>query len=165
MTEMDRLIDDAARSITAHEPPPHLRARVLARLDERRSPHRAWVLIPVAASAAAVLMTIAVMKNRPAHLPETAVAPSTDIARATPERVGVIEAAPILQAEPAAIAAAGRRDVSSKEAAAWREELMPSLPAIAALGITEIQPDTLAIPQLNVKPLVVAPIDGNNNQR
>jgi hypothetical protein len=42
---------------------------------------------------------------------------------------------------------------------------MPSLPAIAALGITEIQPDTLTIPQLTMKPLVVAPIDDNNNQR
>ena len=61
--------------------------------------------------------------------------------------------------------AAAHREVSSKEAAAWREELMPSLPAIAALGIAEIQPETLTIPQLTVKPLVVAPIDDGNHQR
>jgi hypothetical protein len=44
-TNLDRLIDDVARDITAPEPPAHLRTRILARLDERRSPRRAWLLI------------------------------------------------------------------------------------------------------------------------
>jgi hypothetical protein len=165
MTDVDRLIDDVARDITAHEPPAHLRTRVLARLDERRSPRLVWLLIPIAVSAAAVLVTIAVIKTRPATLPVTTpLASSAANTRATPDRVEIL--APAHGSEGyTATAVAEHRDVASQEAAAWREALMPSLPAIAALGIAEIQPDTLAIPQLTMKPLVVAPIDDNNNQR
>jgi len=162
---LDRLIDDVARGITAHEPPAHLRTRVLARLDERRAPRRSWLWIPVAASAAAVLLTVVVINKRPAHLPEAApLASSTANTQVTPDRVEI--AAPVLEAKSGygAIAVASRRDASSRESAAWREELMPSLPAIAALGITEIQPDMLAIPQLTVKPLVVAPIDDGSQR-
>jgi hypothetical protein len=166
-TNLDRLIDDVARDITAHEPPAYLRARVLARLDERRSPRRAWLLIPVAASAAAVLVTIIVINgNRQPHLPEaTALAPSTAIAPTTPDRVAIVAADQSSHGGPATITVAERHDVPNSDAAAWRETLMPSLPALAALGIATIQPDTLAIPQLTMKPLVVAPIDDNNNQR
>jgi hypothetical protein len=165
MTDVDRLIDDAARSITAHEPPPYLRARVLARLDERRSPRRAWLLIPIAVSAAAVLVIVVLNSNHSAQPNTVSLAPSTTIARTAPDRVEILDAAHASPNGSTTIAVGANRDASSKEAAAWREELMPSLPAIAALGITEIQPDTLTIPQLTMKPLVVAPIDDNNNQR
>jgi hypothetical protein len=122
-------------------------------------------MIPVAVSAAAVLVIVVLNSNHSVQPNTISLAPSTTIARTAPDRVEILDAAHSSPNGPATIAASGHHDVASKEAAAWREELMPSLPAIAALGIAEIQPDTLTIPQLTVKPLVVAPIDGNNNQR
>jgi hypothetical protein len=112
-----------------------------------------------------VLVIVVLNSNHSAQPNTVSLAPSTTIARTAPDRVEILDAAHASPNGSTTIAVGANRDASSKEAATWREELMPSLPAIAALGITEIQPDTLTIPQLTMKPLVVAPIDDNNNQR
>jgi len=168
-TNFDQLIDDVARSITAHEPSPHLRTRILARLDDRRSPRRSWMLVSTAVTAVAAVVVTMVIVNRSGRSLEEkpATVPSTDTARVTPvPPVETVPSAVQVALAGSTVSVGVAADPRAAETAAWREALMPSLPAIAALGIAEIQPDTLAIPQLTVKPLVVAPIDdGSNNQR
>src|ERR1041385_7747418 len=47
--DIDNLITSAAQRMTAGGPPPRLRARVLARLDERRSMPWTWISAAVCA--------------------------------------------------------------------------------------------------------------------
>src|SRR5262249_62010286 len=73
--DLDRVIDDAARGMTAGEPGASFRARVIARIDERRAPWtRPFVLVPIAA-AALIALALFIARDRASHAPARPVPP------------------------------------------------------------------------------------------
>jgi hypothetical protein len=164
MTELDRIVDDVAAGMTAAPPPPHLRARVLARLEAPT--HRAWTwkLAPIAALAA--IVTIAVMARRPE--PQTS-GPDRSIASSAPLGPAALPpaeqvSAPILTVKPAP-RPSGRIHQPTAAELAWRERAIPALGVIDPIALADIQPTPLTIPQLEVKPLTAAPNDGGSRER
>jgi hypothetical protein len=145
---VDRLIDDVARGMTDVNPPLHLRAAVLERLDRRPSWRLAWVAAPLTV-AAALALAIALRDDGVTVNPPPANSPA---AQTRPSPVTNTPAADI--GEPA------RKPVS----ALWTAPAMSTIRSLAALPppraleTREIQPEALAIPLLDVKPIVTEPI-------
>jgi hypothetical protein len=150
-------IDDVARRLTAGEAPAGLRANVLAQIGDRRP--RAWWHEPRVALAAAIVLVAAVgaaMMLR--RVPEAA-----------PGGPAVAAARPLVDLQPSAaspspalVTSATGADASptasSESELAWRARALPALILPDAIAFEEIQPDRLAIPLLEVAPIVMAPI-------
>ena len=136
--EIDRLIDDTARAMTAGHAPADLAARVLSRLEAPRR-RSAWAIVVPLAAAAAILIVVVNRRPRLAA-PERAPAPEARSSAPT-------------TAEPAGPAA---------PIAARIHEAAPARPAARRIIRREpIRPgpiDALAPPQLDVAPVAVSPV-------
>src|SRR5262249_61277670 len=111
--DLDRVIDDAARGMTAGEPGASFRARVIARIDERRAPWtRPFVLVPIAA-AALIALALFIARDRASHAPAR---PVPQEASRPPEPAG--EAGPSLPAGAAAATGRAERPAVARRALA-----------------------------------------------
>lgn len=146
---MDRLIDDVARGLTDVNPPLDLRAAVLGRLDRRPSWQLVWLAAPVAVAAtlavAIALRGDGVTVNHPPVLSPVVQDVSKPLVDPPGAGAGESERKPI-SPRPPAVAMSPIRSLAA-------------LPGPRALGAREIQPDALAIPLLDMKPIVTEPID------
>ena len=137
--EVDRLIDDAARAMTAGDARADLAARVLSRLEAPRRPSPWAILVPLAA-AAAILIVVFVSRRPRVAAPERAPAP---VARSS---------------APAAVEPAG----PAAPVVARIHEAAPARPAARRVIRSEpIRPgpiDALAPPQLDVASVAVSPV-------
>ena len=157
-----RVIDDVARDMTAADPAPDFRARVMERVSATRPDGRmaafAWTWRGATLAAAVVVAAIALGVSQPFRSPE----PQPSLARG-----GSVSARVVAPADPAAgvdvpaIAAAVRRPRAPQPSAAlvaWRARNIPALADVTALEMEGIQPAGLSISQLSVTPLDIAPI-------
>jgi len=154
---LDRSIDEAARQMTAGEPSPYLRARVLARLDDRPRWRAAWIVAPMALGAAVVLALAVSYRSTPVR-PE-APAPAVVASRGT--AATAVEAAPASgTVAPSTTAPAGEtRQPSARGTAADRpseiDALAPSELDVPSIALTEMDPaESIQLPPLDV----IAPI-------
>ena len=153
-------IDTVARQMTERASTSDLRASVLARLEPRRPGRAIWWLVPAAAVTALALVTAPSMLRR-LMAPESGAPSAASTSRIATHAVPAAAPAPAPDEIARDVRAAGRpagRPVSPAQTA-WRARAIPALQAIEALSFSTIQPDVLSIPQLEVKPLVTAPID------
>ena len=163
---LDRIIDDVAGRMTAGAPRGAFRARVIARLDDRR----AWWLSPwawsPAAAAAVVLVAVAIAVYRggpaaPASREHAVLASRsivTSLAMIPPTRS--IEAN---AAAPAATSSAPRR-VTTASAVAL---LAPSPLEVPSLAISAMTAgESIQVPELEtIAPITVAPIGEPQGER
>jgi hypothetical protein len=159
--DLDRVIDIVARHLTAGEPPVALRARILARIDDRTARRRLRMFVPAAAGLAAIVV-VAVFLWYPSHLSAPgAVAPS--IARAelspasSPRIDGAVPGASSVSTRAVARRANGQTRISPGELA-WRARAIPALDRLDSLTLETIQPAALTIPLLELEPIVTAPL-------
>jgi len=162
--DLEMIITETARAVTARELRASLRPAVLNRLDERRRSHRSWWLPVSAVAAAAAVTTVMLLDRR--HQVLAPVPPPEVAARSSAEHLPVIETTNSQAAPDLAIGA--REHAAHRDVTAWRDQLLPQLPSMPALELpnSRIQPAALGIAQLDVQaigvaPLVVAPIDGS----
>ena len=146
----DRLIDDVARSMTSGAAGVDLRSAVLARID-RRTPWRLmWLAVPVGVAA---LVVAAVGLRQPASPSRSAPGVPT-MARVAPP--AALDAPPVIAPASAALPPARRPATTLPHV-----RTIAVLAEPAALATLPIQPDALAIPLLNVKPIATEPIANN----
>jgi len=183
--ELDAAIDAVAREMTDAEPSVDLRANVLDAIERggrRRAPsfpRWAW-----AGAAAGLLLAVATVAwlARPAQVPHAggstlderraaspvqpgpthtqttatadgAASPTT----AEPQNLGVAETPAVNLA--AARSGRGRRgDRSEPDAAREAVALLPALPDIAPLALSDVEPAALDVPDADLAPLNVAPM-------
>ena len=154
MKEIDRQIDDIARGMTAGDPDPALRARVVTRLDETAPRRWVWTLAPIAAAALiAIAIYLAPWKStvtsrRPPV--EVAGSESSDVI-VPPVAPSITEAPVAAQAEPAVLRpeTPGRRPVPRSGAPA-------SSPELTAFAGSDIE-----VPGIEMQTLSVAPLETN----
>ena len=150
------LIDDIARRMTDVTPPADLRARVVARLGDRPAPWRAWM--PVTAAAAIVTVVVGVSVARRAPQPRT----TTPLVAVSQTTAGHLSAAAPVAATATAVPARKKRSVKSETIsaaeAAWRVRAIPAIAAAPPLTADDIQPQSLSVPLLELKPLVTLPV-------
>ena len=157
-----RMIDDVARDMTAGDPAPDFRARVMEQVSApspaRRLPEFVSTWRAATVAAAVVIAAIGVSVSRPFRTSE----PSRPIARvSTPSAPVVAPPDPATNVEAPAQAAAVRRAPAPQPSASlveWRARRIPALESLAALELEHIQPAGLSISQLSVMPLDIAPI-------
>ncbi len=152
----DRVIDEAARQMTDAQPPADFRARVLARIAEGRGARRrwraAWILPPIAATAA-IVVAILVARGPREPAPVAARLPSAPVAEMqAPQEPSRIEPA---YAPQSGFGVTGKRppraiteraiNTSDVEALAPPPLVAPSL-AIATLTIDSIALEELETP-------------------
>jgi hypothetical protein len=173
--ERDALIDTVARRLTEGDPPAHLRARALARLDERRSQPWMWGAAAVCAVGVVVAGAALGLHDRSA----SRVAPGAQAIAAKPTSNKRLAASSPIQAPapgpeapslpPGHLKREARvtaRAPSSDELA-WRARAIPELAPPNALTVEEIQPAPFEIRPLVTTPLTVPAIgeeDENRNQ-
>src|SRR5438067_406718 len=84
--DLDRVVDNVAREMTAGEPDSALKARVLARIERGESVRRtwrpAWIIAPLAAAAMAIVV---VMVSRSANETPGPYGPGTRTVRLQPD--------------------------------------------------------------------------------
>lgn len=146
---MTHLIDDVARAMTGAAPQAGLREAVLARIERRRPARFLWAAAPI--TAAAVVVLAVGLRNAGTNSgvvpPVPAIAPTSPVAGA-----GVT-----IAGEPTTLASAVLR--SRRKAASLPQiRTIPALKQPVALAGGSIQPDVLAIPLLQLKPIVTEPI-------
>lgn len=148
---MTQLIDNVARVMTGVAPPAGLRDVVLARIERRRPTRLVWFAVPIAAAA---LIVVAIVLRNAGTNPGVA-----------PPVPAVAQNAPAAGAgSPAAISddptTSARRAIRSRPKAAPLQQVrtIPALRQPVALAAGSIQPDVLAIPLLQLKPIVTEPI-------
>jgi hypothetical protein len=144
---VDRLIDDVARGMTDVNPPLDLRAAVLERLD-RRPTRLVWLAAPLTVAAALVL-AIVIRDHRGTVNPPTVNAP-----------VAQNVSKPVLDLPAVDVAEPVRKPISPRGHAVAVSPIrsLAALPGPRPLGAREIQPDVLAIPLLDMKPIATEPI-------
>jgi hypothetical protein len=170
---LEAAIDEAARRLTHVETTGFTATRVVARLGERRLTHRRWL---VASAAALVLVAAAALtmprpnRNVPGearqstHLRPPALAPSVtpiDAATAEGPRLTAPEMPARSTARPPRVRTgpqtAATGEISSVDAA-WRARALPALPEPAPIVIENSQPEALAVPLLELKPIATRPV-------
>jgi hypothetical protein len=157
---IDDAIDRVAAEATAGEPSPEFRARVMARLGERR-PAYAWPLVAVATAAVVI---VAVVTN----LPRQHEVPSLQtIASAPSPEHAIAAAAPDLSAVDPAVTVVRRPALAVRAATYAPPAGLPPIEPLEPITQESIQPTTLSIPQLTVKPIVMPAVDddGSNRER
>jgi hypothetical protein len=161
---IDETIDLVARRLTDVEAPAHLRARVLARLDERRAARGLWWLPLNAAAAIAIVVTIAAWP-RP-HAPSLAAFPAATSAKPTVALAAGALVSDTTPPEPRADDRAARRPSGVGAVAdplEFHAQVIAALDPIDPLQIESIQPLDLAIPLLQVAPLTMPPVTPAGN--
>jgi hypothetical protein len=144
---LEQLIDDVARGMTDVNLAVELRAAVLERLDRRPSWRLVWLAAPVAV-AATLALAITIRDHRGTVNPPTVNAP-----------VAQNVSKPVLDRPSADVAEPVRKPISPRHAVAVSPiRSLAALPGPRPLGAREIQPDALAIPLLDMKPIVTEPI-------
>lgn len=149
---MERLIDDVARVMTDVAPPAALRDAVLARIEPSvsggRLSRRVWLAVPLTAAAMAVLAIAlrdpgATVRPTPAGSPVAQTRPS-----------------PVSSPPAAAVGEPVRKPISPRPPAVAMSPIrsLAALSGPRALEARGIQPDPLAIPLLDMKPIVTEPI-------
>ena len=158
------LIDDVARRMTDVAPRADLRARVVAQLRDRPTPWRAW--LPAMATATALVVAAAgAVVSRPELIRRDVTPPGTaalPVVAAPTVTAHVDTGAPAQ--EPLATPRRGARktapkpEVLSAAEAAWRLRAIPVIEGAAPLTTEDIQPQSLRVPLLELKPLVTLPV-------
>lgn len=158
---IDDTLDRIAAEATSGEPSPEFRARVMARLGERRSSY-AWPMVAAATAAAVMIVALVTSRSREHEAPPRqtmASAPSLDRA--------VAPVAPaVTTVEPAATV--GRRPALASRVATYAPPAgLPPIEPLEPITQESIQPTKLSIPQLTVKPIVMLAVDddGSNRER
>lgn len=157
---IDDAIDCVATEATAGEPSPEFRARVMARLSERRLSY-AWPLVAVATAAVVIVAVVTTRPGEPEVTPRQAIASAP-----SPEHVVAPVASDVTTLEPAATV--GRRPALATHAATYTPpEGLPLIEPLEPIIQESIQPTKLSIPQLTVKPIVMPAVDddGSNRER
>ena len=156
MKEIDAVIDDVARRMTAPAASIDFRTRVLARLDDRQPSGWTWRIVPLVGAVAAVGLAVAVFRHAPAASNTGPVSASDP---AVAQAVGTQGSSPQPQAPSSKPRASSLTPhAPTAEQLAWRERAIPALSQPDALTLESIQPAALEIRPLDTKPLVVAPI-------
>jgi hypothetical protein len=157
---IDDAIDRVAAEATASEPSPEFRARVMARLGERRSPY-AWPLVAVA-TAAAIIVAVVMSRPRQHEGP-----PVQTIASAPSPGHVLAPATPDVATTDAAVTVARRPAVAMNTATYVPPAGLPAIEPLEPITQESIQPTKLSIPQLTVKPIVMPAVDddGSNRER
>ena len=158
-----RLIDDVARDMTAGDPAPDFRARVLEQVSTTPPSRRLLALMwtwrgATAAAATVVVAAIALSVNRPSRGPESEHSVARGVSASAPV---VAPSDPAASVDASVPARARRRTPAPQPSAAlveWRARNIPALADVAALELEHIQPASLSISQLSVMPLDIAPI-------
>ena len=150
------LIDDVARRMTDVAPPAGLRDRVVARLADRPAPWRPWLSVVAAAAIIAVVAGVTVARRTPQR------STSLPLAPASPAVASNTTSAPLVSATITATRVSKKRaaksEVISAAETAWRARAIPAIAAAPALVATDIQPETLSLSLLELKPLVTEPV-------
>jgi hypothetical protein len=162
-SDLNRVIDDVARRMTAGRAAPDVRSRVLDRLDDRPPWHWRLALVPTAIALAIAAVILARSANRPAvvatdstRAPETAQLPRGQERPVTSET-------PSIGVSPKPV---GAHRIGTIAPPSELEELaIPSLGAPEAVTLVSIQPEALEIRPLDTAPLVIPPLDDDTNQR
>jgi hypothetical protein len=150
MSAIDRLIDDAARGMVTATPSPDFTARTMARISVTARSRARWLLLPAGALAGVAVAVVAAL-NQPA-MGQLPLVPRPAPPSIVVARMPVVEPA-IAPRRTAAIAA-----VVSAAERLWQERRLPALPAPAPIATEVIQPEALALPLLELKPLVTEPL-------
>ncbi len=155
MTEpLDRVIEDVARSLTAGEPRPDFRARVLDRVtaaDARRWPAAtAWGFRAAAGAAAIAIVAMVGTLTRAPRGPQTAadLARHTEVAGIAPGAAAAVTPATYASRSVAVRPSRARSAARAPALVEWRARAVPAL----------IQPEALSVSQLSVAPLGIAPM-------
>jgi hypothetical protein len=146
---LTHLIDDVARAMTGAAPQAGMREAVLARIERRRPARFLWAAAPIAAAALVVLavgLRDAGTKSGVALVP--AIAQTSPVGSAAPATIAT---------EPTTSASGALRSRRKATSLAQVREI-PALKEPVPLGDGSIQPDALAIPLLQLKPIVTEPI-------
>jgi hypothetical protein len=151
MSAIDRLIDDAARGMVTATPSPDFTARTMARIPVTARSRARWLLLPAGALAAVAAAAAVGALNQPA-MGQLPLVPRPAPPSIVVARMPVVEPA-IAPRRTAAIAA-----VVSAAERLWQERRLPALPAPAPIATEVIQPEALALPLLELKPLVTEPL-------
>lgn len=144
---MDRLIDDVARSMTSGAAGVDLRSAVLARI-ERRTPWRLmWLAVPAGAAA----LVVTAVGLRQSDSPVRSAPGVSTMARVAPSPA--LDPPPVIAPASAALPPARRTPLTLPHV-----RTIAVLATPAALSTPPIQPNALAIPLLDVPPIVTEPI-------
>lgn len=188
MTDLDRDVEFVAREMTAGEPSSAVRARVLARLDQR--PSHSWAgigRVALVAGGAIVLLIVFTHRQAPvtpaatdSHLRQTQLAPMAsknpgdeapppahkgtcvDVRRAD---LSGPACAPGLKARPTYQVAVQQTSELTEAAVAWDARAVPALDQPAALTVESIQPEPLEIRPLVTTALTVPALGDDEGGR
>jgi hypothetical protein len=165
-SDLNRVIDDVARRMTAGRAAPDVRSRVLDRLDDRPLWHWRLALVPTAIALAIAVVILARSTNRPAVIatdstraPETAQLPRGQ-ERPASSKTPSIGVSP----RPAGDGEAHRIGTMAPPSE-LQELAIPFLGAPEAVTLVSIQPEALEIRPLDTAPLVIPPLDDDTSQR
>jgi hypothetical protein len=165
--DLDHVIDTVARDLTAGDPPAHLRARVMARLDER--PARRWRWWTAAACAAGVMAAVVMTlphRHTSAVSQQLPTIASTSLTHEPRPSISTGELQPLAagprpkkkwRTQPPAVPAA-----SSAEELAWQSRTIPALDSPDRVTLADIQPAPLEIRPLVTNPLTVPALADEN---
>lgn len=163
----DAIIEDVTREMLAGEPDPSLRARVMDRLGEQRSPWRAaWILSPVAV-AAVVFITMLVQRTagpRPISSLADGARPLLSAHRITP-----LGAPPVVPHSGAGPIDRDGSHLETRTATALSSvaALAPPRLEVPSLAITAMDSGpSLQVPELEtITPMAVTPIGEPQGER
>ncbi len=154
MTPAERYVDDIAHGMTSADQTPDLRARTIAAIGARRQVGLWWKLVPAAVVGAAVLSAgVWTARDRQPGVPMPAAPGRAE------QRTPVTGAAPtIADAAMATSSPNPRLATVSAQQQLWQSRRLAGLPEPSPIQTGEIQPAALAVPLLQVKPLVTQPL-------
>ena len=160
---LDRAIDDAAREMTAAELDNAFRARVMARLDERRPYWQSpWVASPI---AVAIVIVLLLVSTRSPRTPTSSVAIGGGRVPLTARSI------PLATTLPAPETPVVEPDKATTTRRASRDSLVAALaPArleVPSLALTAIdRGESIQVPELeSIAPITVAPIGEPQGER
>jgi hypothetical protein len=154
---LDELIDDAARELTAADPPEDLARRVSERIATSPRPRRwPWRFAAVGALTAASLAGVLMLRpSSPASI-ATGPAPFQTPPSIQPEQAGAgsdpMAVSSAVQQQPPRSRSRRAPLVSAVEAG-WHARAIAALPQAEPLALGHIQPADLSLPLMRVEPL------------
>jgi hypothetical protein len=165
--DIDAAIDEVAREMTAAAPTTDLRARVMSRLEDRRS-RSIWRWMPLLTVAASVVIAVGAWALwPPASRPvATNVTPGVATIAAAPARTAPDTRA-TTTVEPRAHVERVRTSqppaeprMTEVETAwhAWNERAVPALSGPSALTIDSLDHSGVSIAPIDIRPLVTEPL-------
>jgi hypothetical protein len=169
--DFDDAIDSVARDLTAGDPPAHLSADVLARIDARRPTPWAWVAAATCASGIVAAVTIGLHDRGARRVTPEAHAGAIGPISSDPVAAGAPTPAPGLEPQAASLPPRIMRGAPrvtaiapSADEVAWRGRAIPALQLPGPLTLNDIQPLPLEIRPLVTTPLAV-PAIGEDDDR